>query len=99
MSLCIAIMAKAGLLPWYVANIRHSYVHVFCSTLLTTWITLLQVTAYLIEFFSSKHMSLAELLAYLLKAKPDICINPGFLSQLHLFYYRHVFPAEYDLGS
>ena len=36
-------------------------------------------------------------LDYLKRKCPNISINPSFLSQLHLYYYRRVFLAEYRL--
>jgi hypothetical protein len=54
------------------------------------------VLAYLLEYYSPK-LSLGDAFDLLKGVKPDICINPGFLSQLHLFFHRLKYPAEYDL--
>ena len=56
------------------------------------------VLAYLIEHYTPK-LSLEEAFILLKAAKPDICVNPGFLSQLHLMYHRASFSAEYQLLS
>jgi len=42
-------------------------------------------------------MSLDQALGFLKRRVSRICINPGFLSQLHLYYHRHLFPAEYAM--
>ena len=42
--------------------------------------------------------TLEDALATLKRAHPTICINPGFLSQLHLYYHRRLYSVEYLLA-
>ena len=52
------------------------------------------IVAYLTSIMS---MGLDEALSYLKERCPRICINPGFLSQLHLWVNRRQFRAEFQL--
>jgi hypothetical protein len=56
------------------------------------------VVAYLSSSFSGMNMNLEDTLTFLKDRCPRICINPGFLSQMHLYYNRMHYPAEYSLA-
>ena len=57
------------------------------------------VVAYLSSSFSGMNMNLEDTLTFLKDRCPRICINPGFLSQMHLYYNRMHYPAEYSLDK
>ena len=50
-----------------------------------------------VAYLVHEGMSLEEALNLMMQVHPTTCINPGFLSQLHLFANRRIFPAEYSL--
>ena len=55
------------------------------------------IAAYLFDYCESVHKDLTKSLEILRSAKPDICINPGFLSQLHLYSTQESHTAEVEL--
>jgi hypothetical protein len=52
----------------------------------------------ILSYLLSQGISLDESILLLKEKHPTISINPGFLSQLHLYANRSQFPAEYSLG-
>lgn len=53
--------------------------------------------AAVVSFLLRGGSSLQGAIDTLSAARPSLCINPGFLSQLHLLHHRAEYPAEYSL--
>jgi hypothetical protein len=53
--------------------------------------------AVVVGYFLSKGMMLNEALAHIRSARNSICINPGFLSQLHLIANKIKYHVEFEL--